>query len=1101
MANVRAYGPMVLICVVGVSACVDIPKDSSTDRVSAAFDPDASVLPLPNSAALDRDGTLPDLGGEAAQGEFHKWLSKSYGWDPSTPISIPFAGKLDADSVSNGDVKLYRVSAEGVFEELDATLAYAENQNGESPVCNPTACASVIRVVPTAPLVSGETYAAVATTDILGANGETILPSTAMFFAASPTPLVDANGKSQISSLDGGKARDLEGLRQLLQPVFAHVESQGGSRDKVAAATLWSTSLNAFSVLDPATATLPIPNTLALDADGTFPRAALGYCGPAATPVACDADSDCGVGLCQSGTCVTTRCAQATFDTYLDGLHGWPTTTPITLPTSGPVDGATVNSNTLRLFKVTEAGLEEVSGELTYEEGAKIITMTTLMELNTRYVAIATQDINSTTADAAGNPLPLLPAPGIAMAIQPFPIVDESGRSLIEEIPSETAASIAFAQSFMRPLAEAVEAKTGISHDKLAALWTWQTWSDTFVVFDPTTARLPFPSAFVAVDCPPDRPICGLYDPANPPTDPLQNAIFDEVSKRDGFSTTATNWVPTEGPPLDPATVTVDNVLIAEAETALPTLVDPADYAVNYEYGHVLLDLKRPLKSGILVAGVATTGLMGSNGFPAQPSGAFVFLRSEFPLVDASGKSLINVLDDATAVQLEGARQAYSQLWLAAQLFGYSRTEVVSAWAYTTGTPTLPLQELRAQAMTLLGERTQLVAHRACEPDCATDPGLIGPLSGTATYQHPDDPTWDVDLSAVDFLQFDGEIESVSVLNAMRRIQPFADFTEPRIGISVAVPKARQGCAAPFDVAIVQHGLGGYRKGMILAMANSFAERCIATVAIDLPLHGGRIPGAATLHPSSYPTGSGDGFLTGDLLASANNLMQAVVDLSVVTQFVKDGALDTLIGQSVSDSTSKIGYVGISMGGFAGTLLSTVDPAIEASVLNVTGGNYAIVLTQSESFMSLLTDAGILGGSFAFIQTLHFLQWLGEKVDPYAFAPSLIASPLKDKTFDAADGTFADGVQMESRDVLVQMVAGDPTIPNTSTELLANTLGVSLDESTYEDTTHGFLGDGTSAQSTCARDQAAEWIGSSFLGNASIPANLVAQTCVAARSN
>jgi hypothetical protein len=226
-----------------------------------------------------------------------------------------------------------------------------------------------------------------------------------------------------------------------------------------------------------------------------------------------------------------------------------------------------------------------------------------------------------------------------------------------------------------------------------------------------------------------------------------------------------------------------------------------------------------------------------------------------------------------------------------------------------------------------------------------------------------------------------------------------------------------------------------------------------------------------------------------------------VVDLSVVTQFVKDGAMDTLVGQSVSDSTSKIGYVGISMGGFAGTLLSTVEPAIEASVLNVTGGNYAIVLTQSESFMSLLTDAGIMGGSFAYIQTLHFLQWLGEKVDPYAFAPSLIASPLKDKTFDAADGTFADGIQMESRDVLVQMVAGDPTTPNSSTELLANTLGVSLDESTYENTTHGFLGDGTSAQSTCARDQAAEWIGSSFLGSASIPANLVAQTCVAARSN
>ncbi len=1101
MANVRAFGPMVLICVVGLAACVDIPKDTSTDRVAAAFDPDASVLPLPNSAALDRDGTLPDLGGDAAQGEFHKWLSKSYGWDPSTPISIPFTGKLDGDSLSSDDVQFYRISASGEFEELAATLAYAENENGEVPVCNPTACASVIRVVPADPLLPGETYAAVASTSIRGANGNTILPSTAMFFAASPTPLVDANGKSQISSLDGGSAGSLEGLRRLLQPVFAHVESTGGSRDEVAAATIWSTSLNSFSVLDPATATLPIPNTLALDADGTFPRAALGYCGPSATPVTCTSDAGCGVGLCQRGTCVTTRCAQGTFDTYLDGLHGWPTTTPITLPISGAVDGSTVNSDTLRLFKVTETGLEEIAAEITYEEGSKLIAMNSVMELNTRYVAIATQNISSVTTNAAGAALPLLPAPGIAMAIQPFPVVDASGRSLIEEVPSATAASIAFAQSFMRPLAEAVEAKTGISHDKLAALWAWQTWSDSFVVFDPTTARLPFPSAFAAVDCPADRPICGIYDPANPPADPLQNAIFDEVSKRDGFSTTATNWVPTEGPALDPASVTVENVLIAEADTALPTLLAAEDYAVSYEYGHVLLELKRPLKSGILVAGVATNGLMGSNGFPAQPSAAFVFLRSEFPLVDSTGKSLINVLDDATAVQLEGARQAYSQLWLAAQLFGYSRTQVVSAWAYTTGTPTLPLQQLRAQAISKIDERAQLLAHRACEPDCTTDAGLLGPLNGSATYQHPDDPTWNVDLSDVDLIQFDGEIESISVLNPMRRIQSFADFTEPRIGVSVAIPKARQGCAAPFDVAIVQHGLGGYRKGMILAMANSFAQRCIATVAIDLPLHGGRIQGASSLHPAAYPTGSGDGFLTGDLLSSANNLMQAVVDLSVVAKFVKNGALDTLVGKPVSDSTSKIGYVGISMGGFAGTLLSTVDPAIEASVLNVAGGNYAIVLTESESFSSLLTDAGIMGGSFAYIQTLHFLQWLGEKVDPYAFAPNLIAKPLKDKTFDSAAGTYTDGAQMVSRDVLVQMVAGDPTVPNTSTELLAKTLGVSLDESTYENTTHGFLSDGTGPQSSCARDQAAEWIGSSFLGTASIPANLVAQTCVATRSN
>lgn len=1098
MAKFRVFGSLALFALSG-TACVDIPQDAAPPvRVAAIFDHSTAVIPLPNSALLDPDGTLPDLGGTAAEGEFHAWLSKSHGWEPSTPITLPFSGKLDQGSFDAG-VTLYRVEADRTLTELDATIEYAENIDGMPVVCNPVVCGSQITVVPSHPLQSGVMYAAVATTALKGANGFATRPSRAMFFAASEQPLVDASGASVIASLDNASARDFEGLRGLMAPVFAALEEHGVDKREVVTAAVWRTSTNAFTILDPATATLPLPNTLALEADGTFPRASLGYCGAGETPKTCAGDDDC-TGLCQRGTCVTTSCAQGVFDDYLDGLHGWPPTTPMTLPVSAPLSPETVNTANIKLYRIAEEGLEEVAATVEYESGATSVTINASVDLNAKYLAFATQDIHTADTDAAGRPLPLLPAVAIAMAVQPFAVISTEGKSLVAEISDAQAQSIDSAQKLLRPLAEAVEATAGVRYQDLAAIWTWGTWSDSFIVFDPATERLPFPTAFATTGCPADRPVCGVYDPANPLADPLQNSIFDEVSRRDGFSTTSPNWLPTEGAPLDESTITTDNVLLAETDTMIPTRLPADDYAVSYSYENIFLDLGRPLKPGTLVAGIATTGIMGQNGFPAQPSAAFVFLRSDFPLVDDAGRSQIDVLDDMTAAQLESARQAYSQLWLAAQVFGYQRKQVISAWAYTTETATKPLQELRAKAMAKLEARDQLVAHRACEPGCGVDDGLLGPLPDDATYAFSDEGDRPVDLSAVDLIQFDGEIESVSVLDVMRHVAPYDEFTEPRIGVSVAVPKTTVGCAAPFDVAVVQHGLGDYRKQMLLSMANHLAQRCIATVAIDLPLHGGRSIGSTDLHPSVRPANSGEGFLTGDLPSSANNLMQAVVDLSVAIRFVKAGGLNGLVGVPVSDETSKIGYVGISMGGFAGTLASTLDPAIQASVLNVTGGNYAIVFTQSEAFSSLLTDGGIVPGSFMYLQTLHFIQWLGEKVDPYAFAPALV-KPIEDLSYDPGTDTFATGPTMPTRDVMVQMADMDDAIPNTSTKLLAKTLGVSLDDTTFFGTFHGFLSSGISAQSTCARDQAAAWLSSSFQGSATIPTDLVAATCVASRGN
>lgn len=1079
-----------------LTACApEITEDPrpATTRVSAVFDPATATLPLPNSAALDGDGTLPDRGGEEAQGEFNAWLSKSSGWDRATPIVLPFSGGLDASTITSETVQLYEVSAAGELMTLDATLNYIANSE-EAPVCAPSVCGAVIRVTPAEPLGVRKRYAVLATRGLKGADGLSVLPSTAMFMAASKSPLVDSQGQSTVASVDSGTAARLESVRRLLSPVLDELARGGVEADDVVTATVWGTSENAFTILDPATSTLPIPNTLALDADQTFPRAALAFCPRQENAAACSEDSDCtGVAtICQQGLCTPTRCAQGTFDTYLDGLHGWPPTTPVTLPVTAEINSETLNQSTVQMWRLGET-LERVEATPVFNPETRqiVLQLAQPMDLNTRYVAFATQGVEAT------NGLPLLPPPAVAMSVQPYPVVDGEGNSLVAEIPQMDALRIEAVRALIRPLVEAVAAKTGVSHGELAAIWTWNTWTDSFVAFDPSAAKLAFPNAFLTAGCTGDRPICALYNPASPPADPLQAQLFDELSQRTGFSTTSTNWLPTDGPPLQANTVNKDNVLVAEAQQIPPPPLEADEYEVRFEFGHILVDFNRPLLPETLIAGIATNNMLGENGFPAQPSPAFVFLRSEYPLVNGEGQSLVSSLDDATASLLEGARQQYSQLWLVAQILGYSRTQVVSAWAYTTQKTYEPLQQLRAQALAKLEERPALNGYRACDPDCVDDPNLLGPLPEDATIEHPNDPTVMVDMSNVEWIQWNGEIESVSFLDPNRRLVGYDEATEPRLGVSVFVPRAAN-CTAPFDVVIAQHGNSDWRYNMGVAMANTLAEQCILTVAIDLPLHGGRSPSSTTLHPEERPADSGEGFIGLDLVGTKGSLFQATIDLSVLVAHIRAGALDDMVGFPVADETSQIGYVGISMGGFVGTVFSALEPNVGPTVLNVAGGNYGVFLRDSETFSDLLSGTGLEPATFGYLQILHFIQWLGEQADPYVFARHLTRDPLKDVTYNAADDSYTEGQTMGTKEVLVQMAEGDPTVPNSSTELLARELGLSLEDTTFEGVTHGFLvSEEVTTSVSCVREQSATWIRSGFDGDATLPQSLTAPGCQA----
>lgn len=1134
----------------------EIPEDPppATDRVVAVFDPDTSTIPLPNTAALEADGTLPGLPGageENANGAFLSWLDGLHGWSESTPIEVPFSGTLDPATVTADNVYLWQRGENG-FTRLDAEAEYVENDDAGS-VCNPDVCKSVVRIVPAAPLQFGATYAAVVSKDIKDSENNRVGESSAIFFAASPDPLV-VDGEIQVSVLEPSddatneeveaaaeQAATLEGLRQLLTPVFTAAADAGLSRNEVASAFTWTVANDPFTVLDAASATLPIPNNIALDPDGTFPGSALNYCGGPNVPpesladTACDAPppewvsctetADCSdadaAAQCIGGRCVLTRCAQGQFDTYLDGLHGWPTTTPITVPVTAPIDESTLSPETVQLWvQDTEGAWSQVPDiEVSMTECGDEILITPPGEMGyaVNYFAFATRDVMSTNTDADGNQLSLIPSAPLLLAMMPYDpgtlgddcAPEDTGQacdgggvcstilgvgakcvtSNVGNASDADAAAVMAVRPVFRPAVEAIEANTDLTWQDLAATWAWTTWTDTFLVFDPNSGQVPFPNTFLTTGCPDDQPICLLPD-GEGATAP----VIEELKTREGFSSTAPQWIPTLGPPLDPETVNTDTVLFAEADEIPPPLYPKDQYNVEAKFDQIILTFEQPLTPEILVAGLATTDVKGSNGFAAQPTPAFVFLRSEFPLVDADGnKTIQEIPDDETAAVLESARQDFEQLFLVALLFGYGRDQVNNAWAFDTGQTYRPLQELRARTMADLDTNGVPQATAAMTPDVATDPG---------TVPDPDEMTVDVDVSNIQEIHWNVEYETPYWLDADNRIDAIAPSP---VGATVFIPKdpdpaAGQGCEPPYNVAIAQHGLGNYRKNMGLSIANTMAADCIATIAIDLPLHGGRIPGSPELHPMSRPANSGDGYISEDFVGTVAIFQQSVIDHVVLTQMLKAGAFDAAVGQTFSDDTTQIGYIGNSMGAFVGSLLTTVEPDVGPTVINVGGGNFGLILKESEAFSPILDGFGIPADSFQELQALHFVQWLGEHADPYAFAPYPVLDPLTEILWDGTE--FTDGDTLPAKDVIIQMVEGDTTVPNSSTELLARTMGVDLTDTTFPDgTPHGFLSVLDSASpaapaADCARQQASAWMSSSFEGTAELPAGLDATTCI-----
>ncbi len=789
-------------------------------------------------------------------------------------------------------------------------------------------------------------------------------------------------------------------------------------------------------VFDSTNGVIPLPSDLALEADGTLPNQ---------TPT-----------LPQDQQ----QSAQADFYNYLDTLHGWLPSTPLTIPVDGPVDPASLSPDVVKVFKFTDSGYEVVEvSDVSFDAANNQIVVTPAqpLALGTQYGYVLTQGVK----DPDGNPF--VAPQTLFFALSSEPLVDDQGNItndlLAQAATKEEAQQLEQVRQLMAPVVDAAVAE-GIDRSQIIAVTAWHTATDAFTVFDPTAGQVPFPNEFVRTQD--DDPNVDLPVPAN--ADQLTQLVINTLNQRDGFSVTADGWIPVEGAPLDPSTVTTDTIPVAWTE-GTSVNVYPADrYQVTYQQDMSIIDygpINKPFEQDKLSAGLVSTGVKDVNGNDIKPTPAFVFLRSKFPIYK-DGHSTVDVLDDATAQQLEAARQAYNQLFLAAVFLGFTdRSQIANAWAFTTDESTLYQQQLSAKAETL--------ANANGSPSAQGDPTTVQ----TSPSGMPD----------VGMLQ-EAAYTTEFFLNPSDPHTLLDTPTEQPVPITIAVPDSSGDCGAgPYPIVIMGHGLGGKRQDMIGAFSDILAASpyCMASVALDFPLHGERTPSGNT---------SGQNFLSADAPATMNNFLQAAADLSVLTEVIKDNGLEGVLdADNTTDfiDESKIGYVGVSLGSLIGTNFVTTDADVTVAALNVGGGKLTDIVLNGSIGQDILTQLpdSLQPGTFQFFQTFAFLQWIVEPVDPWTFGPHVQTDPLASVTYDAGADSYSTGEALPANAVMLQMAGQDQVIPNSATERLAASIGVSLDDTTFPNAEHGFVF-GTGDAADCARQQVAQWISSGLSGDAAL---------------
>ncbi|ABZ77169.1 conserved hypothetical protein [Shewanella halifaxensis HAW-EB4] len=259
------------------------------------------------------------------------------------------------------------------------------------------------------------------------------------------------------------------------------------------------------------------------------------------------------------------------------------------------------------------------------------------------------------------------------------------------------------------------------------------------------------------------------------------------------------------------------------------------------------------------------------------------------------------------------------------------------------------------------------------------------------------------------------------------------------VPVQMTVPNFAPAPAAGWPVTIAMHGLGG-GKEMAFAYAGTYGELGVATIAIDMPLHGARsfgkgllVPGAYTVSASSPEFGAvvGDDvlFSLGDPLAFINigstltvrdNFRQATFDhLALRAAFTGYAGKLMELGAPQLFDANQFSAQGLSLGAIVGTNFATYA---STGLTHPTGADLSHVYKLNAA--SLVAPTGGFAGTFVgsatfgpmlfenIVTTEAFMALVEEANKEHGFLPDTPEyDALVKSVYDAFLPTFAFAVQ------------------------------------------------------------------------------------------
>lgn len=765
--------------------------------------------------------------------------------------------------------------------------------------------------------------------------------------------------------------------------------------------------------------------------------------------------------------------AQQGFRRYMNTLDAYPINSTISLPLSGPIDLSTLPGS---VVLVNEGSGRRLDARLQWDEARQRVvveptgrTPEDRLEVGASYT-FGMWGYSGGAKDQAGQ--------GI-VADSAFYLVrsPEDVREHPWSVPGQTrqdralnAQTLSEVQQSLEPMLQRVS-EVGVLREEIAVVSSFSVTNEPFVWFDSATGQLPVPNDLVF-----DRETSRVALPAREDDSPTRAKLKALLNQYDGFATSAPLTIKVSAP-VDPQSAADPQAIrLFHVPASGPVKeVTALERGVLDDGVTIWIKPIVPLVHNAEYVYTVRRDLLTSQGSPIAPQPIGALLRLRDPLLE-QGVSTVDVISDAQASLLEPRRLKTQAVLTHLKQQGIAPEQLSAAVPFKT---TSSVEHLLAHR-TMLYERgpsTEVVNTTSTTPS-RRGLGLVLPdvetvISGKMFVRdHLDAVTqgWREDGQGEDRL---------------------VDFV-------LTIPEgAKPGQDVP--VVVFGHGLVTSRELMYM-IANTLAKAGFAAISMDLPLHGERtvctqdtdcvrpatcgvqracllsdgtkgelvrVEGPWSNSPS-YPVASGWSFLDlHHIDATRDRFTQATIDLMQLVRVTRAVDWATITG-GVGLKDDDVVYLGMSLGGILGSILTVVEPTIGTYVLNVPGGDFLAMVQNSSSFKSVfaqeLDDRGIEPGTDEHFEFLSAARWLLDPIDPINIAHHAILDPISYR-----EPVTGEIKQAPIKRVMIQMAEGDSVVPNISTRILSERMQVPHITYSPSISNHAFLFDPTSGEGRRAR--------------------------------